>query len=42
LSIRVHQCPFCGLEMDRDLNAALNILGLGLQSLELAPRSRAS
>jgi putative transposase len=26
LSVRVHQCPYCGLEIDRDLNAALNIL----------------
>jgi putative transposase len=31
LSIRVHQCPHCGLEIDRDLNVAYNILGLGLQ-----------
>jgi putative transposase len=33
LSIRVHECPFCGLILDRDLNAAKNILRLGLQSL---------
>jgi putative transposase len=33
LSVRVHQCPSCGLEIDRDLNAALNILRLGLQSV---------
>jgi len=26
LSERVHSCPFCGLEMDRDHNAAINIL----------------
>ena len=32
LNIRVHQCPECGLEIDRDLNAAYNILRLGLQS----------
>jgi putative transposase len=32
LSVRVHKCT-CGLEMDRDQNAALNILRLGLQSL---------
>lgn len=31
LSIRVHQCPHCGIEIDRDLNAAYNILRLGLQ-----------
>ncbi len=33
LSVRVHQCPDCGLEIDRDLNAALNILAVGLHSL---------
>ncbi len=32
LRIRVHQCPDCGLVIDRDLNAAYNILRLGLQS----------
>jgi putative transposase len=26
LSIRIHKCPYCGLILDRDLNAALNIL----------------
>ena len=39
LSDRVHKCPHCGLEIDRDFNAAINILGLGLQSLGLGPRS---
>jgi putative transposase len=33
LSTRVHKCNFCGLEIDRDYNASLNILRLGLQSL---------
>lgn len=33
LSERIHNCPTCGLVMDRDLNAAKNILRLGLQSL---------
>ena len=23
---RQHNCPFCGLSMDRDVNAAINIL----------------
>jgi putative transposase len=32
LSKRVHNCPRCGLVMDRDLNASKNILRLGLQS----------
>jgi len=29
LSVRIHSCPSCGLTIDRDFNAALNILGLG-------------
>lgn len=33
LSERVHSCPFCGLTLDRDHNAAINILRLGLQSV---------
>jgi putative transposase len=36
LSIRVHDCPYCGLTLDRDLNASRNILRLGLQSLAKA------
>ncbi len=36
LSVRVHTCPVCGLVMDRDENAAKNILRLGLESLGLA------
>lgn len=34
LPIRIHHCPHCGLTLDRDHNAALNILRLG-QSLQL-------
>jgi putative transposase len=29
LSVRVHKCPSCGLEIDRDVNAAINILRAG-------------
>jgi putative transposase len=36
LSVRVHACPDCGLVMDRDENAANNILRLGLESLGVA------
>lgn len=39
LAQRVHQCRCCGLTMDRDHNAALNILRLGQQSLGVCPRS---
>ena len=39
LSQRVHQCACCGLTLDRDHNAARNILRLGQQSLGLIPRS---
>jgi putative transposase len=31
LSQRVHTCPTCGLTLDRDLNAARNILASGLE-----------
>jgi len=29
LSVRTHRCPFCGLMLDRDHNAAINIKALG-------------
>jgi putative transposase len=32
LSDRVHSCPHCELGMDRDQNAAINSMRLGLQS----------
>jgi putative transposase len=36
LSDRTYTCPCCGLVLDRDLNASLNILRLGQQSLASA------
>ncbi len=36
LSERIFACPCCGLHLDRDLNAAKNILALGLQGLGLS------
>jgi putative transposase len=36
LAVRVHACPVCSLVMDRDENAANNILRLGLESLGYA------
>ncbi|WP_395879748.1 zinc ribbon domain-containing protein [Desulfallas sp. Bu1-1] len=32
LSVRVHECPHCGLVLDRDVNAARNILKKALAS----------
>jgi len=37
LSNRVHNCPFCGLVMDRDLNASKNILRIGKELAEYMP-----
>jgi len=37
LSVRIHDCPYCGLRMDRDLNASLNILARGLASIGPRP-----
>jgi putative transposase len=50
LSVRVHGCPHCGLEMDRDENAARNILNRAgharrtpsSPSGRVGPRSRAA
>ena len=35
LSDRWHSCPHCGLELDRDHNAALNVLHKGILALGL-------
>jgi len=36
LSVRVHSCPFCGLELDRDHNAAINILNRSIYTAGIA------
>lgn len=35
LSVQLHECPKCSLEMDRDENAAINILNKGLTAVGL-------
>ncbi len=37
LWVRMHRCPRCGLELDRDLNAARNILRDGLKRVGWEP-----
>jgi putative transposase len=37
LSVRVHRCHDCGYEVDRDVNAARNVLGLGRSLRRAAP-----
>ena len=39
LADRIYTCLCCGVVLDRDFNASLNILGVGLHTLGLAPRS---
>ena len=36
LSDRIFHCPVCGFQLNRDVNAALNILSLGMQGLASA------
>ncbi|MDO8593282.1 MAG: transposase [bacterium] len=40
LSVRVHDCPYCGYKADRDVNAALNVLRLGKSLRRGAPAVR--
>lgn len=41
LAVRVHECPACGLSLDRDVNAARNILALATgEAHPLASRTR--
>ncbi|MDD4197635.1 MAG: zinc ribbon domain-containing protein [Syntrophorhabdaceae bacterium] len=35
LSVRTHRCPHCGLTLDRDENAAINIKALGQRARAL-------
>ena len=42
LDERVHDCPFCGLKIDRDLNAAINILKRWLKEVEEMGRTAPS
>jgi len=36
LHVRTHDCPHCGLVLDRDVNAARNVLSLALERLGLS------
>lgn len=40
LSERVHTCTNCGLVLDRDVNAAINILNVGQGNLNLRPAKK--
>jgi putative transposase len=33
LAVRTHRYPYCGLELDRDYNSAIDILKLGLEKI---------
>ena len=39
LHVRIHNCPHCGLKIDRDFNASINILRRGLASLGESQKS---
>jgi putative transposase len=38
ITVRTHKCPFCNLSINRDFNASINILRLGLQSVRKIDR----
>ncbi len=38
LATRIHRCPFCGIVIDRDYNASLNIKQKGIDSLPVGCR----
>ena len=38
ISERTHNCPFCNLSINRDFNASINILRLGIQSVRKTDR----
>ncbi len=42
LAVRTHRCDTCGLILDRDHNAAINILKKGLGIFELSPKATIS
>ena len=45
ITVRIHECPYCGLVMDRDENAARNVLKRGLEKIngaDTGDRTRAS
>jgi len=42
LSVRVHNCPYCGISLNRDFNAALNILALGRSVWDITCRNTES
>jgi putative transposase len=39
LSQRMHNCPYCGLVLGRDHNAAVNVLALGMSAAGIAPHN---
>ncbi len=42
IEVRIHHCPHCGFKTGRDLNSAIEILRLGLESVERPlPRHKA-